>query len=50
MLTIILLLALGVCIAQVLPTGVEPGTKYEPLTEADFEKMLATVKIEVRQQ
>lgn len=45
MLTTILLFALGTALAYVLPTGVEPGTKYEPLTEADFHKMLGKVKV-----
>lgn len=45
MLTTFLLIALGACLAQVLPTGVEPGAKYEPLTEEDFQKMLGKVVV-----
>jgi hypothetical protein len=45
MLTTIMLVALGAALASVLPTGVEPGTKYEPLTEADFHKMLGKVVV-----
>lgn len=40
MLTTILFMALGATLALVLPTGVTPGTKYAPNTEADFEALL----------
>lgn len=40
MLTIVLCLALGVALAYVLPTGVEPGTKCHAPTESDFQKLL----------
>lgn len=40
MLTIVLCLALGVALAYVIPTGVEPGTKYRAPTEFDFQELL----------
>lgn len=40
MLTIILCLALGVALAYVVPTGVEPGIKYRAPTESDFQELL----------
>jgi hypothetical protein len=40
MLTIVLCLALGVALAYVVPTGVEPGTKYRAPTESDFQELL----------
>jgi hypothetical protein len=36
-----LCLALGVLLAQVLPSGTQPGVKYAPMTEDDFQRMLA---------
>jgi hypothetical protein len=40
MLTIVLCLALGVALTYVVPTGVEPGTKYRAPTESDFQELL----------
>lgn len=40
MLTIVLCLALGVALAYVVPTGVEPGIKYCAPTESDFQELL----------
>jgi hypothetical protein len=40
MLTIILCLALGVALAYVVPTGVEPCTRYHAPTEEDFQTLL----------
>ena len=34
-------IVLGVLLAKVIPTGVEPGVKYRRLDEADFRRMLA---------
>ena len=34
-------IALGVLLAHVLPSGVEPGVKYRPLDEDDFQRILA---------
>ena len=36
-----LCLALGVLLAQVVPSGTKAGVKYAPLNEDDFQRMLA---------
>jgi hypothetical protein len=38
---VFLCLALGVLLAQVIPSGVEAGVKYQAPTEEGFQRMLA---------
>lgn len=33
-------IALGVLLAQVIPSGVKPGVRYQAPTEAGFQRML----------
>lgn len=40
LLTLIACAALGIALTYVIPTGVEPGTKYRKPTEEDFQKLL----------